>query len=179
MGESAAEEASLSVTHIPDFDAPAAIRPRGTLDRDIAIRSALKAGLLGIFIGLIPFLGIVLTGALAVYLYRREGGSVPAPRVGSRVGAAAGVVSFAISALFTVVRVFAFHAQQQYIEEITKIPAMLGYNPADPDVQATIHGLITPSGMALTLFFGMIFTVLLAALGGAVAAVMLRPSSRQ
>src|SRR5208282_5526066 len=44
----------------------------GSMDRGIAVRAALKAGVLGVFIGMIPFLGIVLTGALAVYFYRRE-----------------------------------------------------------------------------------------------------------
>jgi hypothetical protein len=88
------------------------------------------------------------------------------------------VVSFAINALLIVIRVFALHAQQEYIDAITKIAQMVGYNPADPDIQAGIHNLLTPSGMAVTFFFGMIFTVVLAALGGAMAALFFRPGPR-
>lgn len=150
----------------------------GLFDRGIAVRSALKAGVLGVFLAMIPLLGIVLTGSLAVYFYRREQGLAPAARIGSRVGAAAGVVSFGINALLILIRIVALHAQQQYFDEITKIAQMVGYNPADPEMQAAIHNLLTPSGLALTFFFGMMFTVALAALGGALVAWFFRPSSR-
>src|SRR5208282_4208970 len=53
-----------------------------TMDTRIAVRAALKAGVLGVFIGMIPFLGIALTGALAVFFYRRENGFVPTNAVG-------------------------------------------------------------------------------------------------
>src|SRR5437588_3912412 len=39
---------------------------RNTLDRTVATHAALKAGVLGVFIGVIPFFGVVLTGYLAV-----------------------------------------------------------------------------------------------------------------
>src|SRR5438132_11560514 len=42
------------------------------MGRGKAVRAALKAGVLGVFIGMIPLLGMVLTGALAVFFYRRE-----------------------------------------------------------------------------------------------------------
>ena len=121
----------------------------------------------------------VLTGSLAVYFYRRDKGSPPAAGVGWRVGAAAGVVAFAINSLLLIIRVVVLHGQQQYVESITKVAQMVGYNPADPDIQAGIHNLVTPGGMALTFFFGMIFTVVLAAVGGAMAALVFRPSTRR
>jgi hypothetical protein len=37
---------------------------------------------------------------------------------------------------------------------------------------------VTPAGLALTFFFGMLFTVALAALGGAVGAMVFRPKTR-
>lgn len=147
-------------------------------DRGIAVRVALKAGVLGVFIGMIPILGIVLTGSLAAYLYRREKGSAPTTRIGSRVGAAAGVVSFAINSLLIVIRIFALHGQQEYVDAVMKFAQMMGYNPADPKMQASIQSLLTPSGMVLTFFFGMIFVVALAALGGALAAMIFRSPSR-
>ena len=53
-----------------------------TMDRGIAVRAALKAGVLGVFIGMIPFLGMVLTGALAVFFYRRENRVSPPTALG-------------------------------------------------------------------------------------------------
>ncbi len=147
----------------------------GMMDRSIAVRAALKAGVLGMFIGIIPFLGIVLTGALAVVFYRRESGFVlPAP-LASRLAGAAGVVSFAINALLIAIRILVFHAQREYTELILKIAQKFGANAADPDFQTTIHNLFTPSGLAIAFLFGMIFTVVLASVGGALASLFLRP----
>jgi hypothetical protein len=148
-------------------------------NRRSAVRAALKAGALGVFIGIIPFLGIVLTGALAVYFYRRENGSAPPTAIGARVGGAAGVVSFAINALMITIRIFAFHAQQEYADTILKAAQKFGIDVADPDVQASIHNLFTPSGLALTFFVGMIFTVALACIGGALASVLMRPRNQR
>jgi hypothetical protein len=146
-----------------------------TMDRRIAVRAALQAGVLGVFIGMIPFLGIVLTGALAVFFYRRENGFALPAALGSRLGGAAGVVVFAINALLITIRIFVFHAQQEYTDYILKIAQRFGANAADPDIQAGIHNLFTPTGLAITLFFGMIFTVVLASVGGALASLFSRP----
>ena len=146
-----------------------------TMDRSLAVRAALKAGVFGFFIGMIPFLGIVLTGALAVYFYRRENGFALPAALGSRLGGAAGVVAFAINALLIAIRIFVFHAQQEYTDTILKIAQRFGANAADPDFQASIHNLFTPSGLALTFFCGMIVTVVLASIGGALASLFLRP----
>ena len=100
-------------------------------------------------------------------------GSAPT-RIGSRLGAAAGVVAFAINSALIAIRVFVLHAQQEYIESFLKVAQAIGYNPADPDIQNAVHNLFTPAGMVLTFFFGMIFAVALAALGGAVAAAVMR-----
>ncbi len=149
--------------------------PIRTMDRSVAVRAALKAGVLGVFIGMIPFLGIVLTGALAVFFYRRENGFALPTALGSRLGGAAGVVAFAINALLITIRIFVFHAQQEYIDVILKIAQRLGANTADPDLQASVQNLFTPSGLAITFLFGMIFTVVLASVGGALASLFLRP----
>ncbi len=145
------------------------------MDRGIAVRAALKAGVLGVFIGMIPLLGIVLTGALAVYFYRRESRFVLPAALAARLGGAAGVVAFAINALLIAIRIFVFHAQQEYIDLLTRFAHTVGANAADPDFQATIHNLFTPSGLAITFLFGMIFTVALASVGGALASLFMRP----
>ncbi len=145
------------------------------MDRGKGVRAALKAGVLGVFIGMIPVLGMVLTGALAVFFYRRENRVSPPAALGSRLGGAAGVVAFAINALMVTIRIFIFHAQQEYIDAILKITQKFGANAADPDIQASIHNLFTPSGLVITFFFGMIFTVVLASIGGALTSRILRP----
>jgi hypothetical protein len=139
------------------------------MDRGKAVRAALKAGVLGVFIGMIPLLGMVLTGALAVFFYRRENRVSPPIAHGSRLGGAAGVVAFAINALMITIRIFIFHAQQEYIVQ------KFGANAADPDIQTSIHNLFTPAGLAMTFFVGMIFTLALASVGGALASLLLRP----
>ncbi len=159
------------------FDRTTVIQP-SLFDRSIAVRSALKAGFLGVFIEMIPVLGIVLTGSLGVFFYGRTKGAAATTRVGARVGAAAGVVSFAINSIVLVIRIFSMHAQQEYIEQITKIAQAVGYDTADPVIHASIQNLVSPAGLALTFFFGMLFTVALAALGGAVGAKVFRPKTR-
>jgi hypothetical protein len=149
------------------------------MDRGTVVRAALKAGVLGVFIGMIPVLGIVLTGALAVYFYRRENGLVLPAALGSRVGAAAGVVSFAINSLLIAIRIFVYHAQQEYIDAILKFSQAFGANVADSDVQAGVRNLFTPSGLAITFVFGMIFTLVLASLGGAAASWFLKPRNNR
>ena len=146
------------------------------MDRAKAVRAALKAGVLGVFISIItvPLLGILLAGALAVYFYRRENGFAPPAALGSRLGGAAGVVSFAIGALLITIQIFVFHAQQKYIDGLLKVAQKFGANAADPEIQASIHNLFTPSGLAVTFFFLMIFSVVLASLGGALASLFLR-----
>jgi hypothetical protein len=154
---------------------PAGSTRAGTMDRGIAVRAALKAGVLGVFIGMIPFLGSVLTGALGVFFYRRKNGFALPAALAGRVGGAAGVVAFAINALLITIRIFVFHAQQEYVDAILKVAQRFGANAADPDIQASIRSLFTPSGLALTFFFGMVVTVVLAAVGGALASLFLRP----
>lgn len=144
------------------------------MERGAAVRAAIKAGVLGVFIGMIPLLGIVLTGALAVYLYRRESGFALPAALGSRLGGAGGVVAFAINALLLTIRIFIFHAQQEYIDFLTKFAHRAGINAADPAFQAGIHTMLTPTGLALTFFFGMIMAAVLASVGGAVASLILR-----
>jgi hypothetical protein len=150
----------------------------GTLDRRIAVRAAIQAGVLGLLISVIPFLGIVLTGALAVYLYRRAGGLTLTASSGSRLGGAAGAVTFAISSVFMTVRIIFFHALREYQDVMLKVASTVGLNSADPEVQDMIHRLSTPSGLAITLLFSLVIGVALAAIGGALASALLHPRPR-
>ena len=162
----------------PQIPQPGLFISPGASDRRIAVRAAIQAGVLGLLISVIPFLGIVLTGALAVYLYRRGGGLSLTARSGSRLGGAAGAVTFAISSVFMAVRIFVFHALQEYQNVMLKVANALGLNSADPEVQDMIHRLSTPSGLAITLLFSLVIGVALAAIGGALASALLPPRPR-
>jgi hypothetical protein len=151
------------------------ITARSAIDRSMAVRVALQAGVLGIFLGMIPILGIVLTGALAAYLYHRQNRFPLPAALAARIGGAAGVVSFAINAVMITIQIFMFHAQQKYADEVATIFQRFGANVADPDMQASIHSLFTPAGLAVTFFFGMIVSIVLASIGGALASLFLRP----
>ena len=133
---------------------------------------------MGILISVIPFIGIVLTGALAVYLYRRASGLSLTASAGSRLGGAAGAVSFAISSVFMTIRIFFFNALQEYQDVMLKVASALGLNSTDPEVQDMIHRLSTPSGLAMTLLFSLVIGVALAAIGGALASAVLQPRAR-
>jgi len=138
-----------------------------TMDTRIAVRAALKAGALGVFIGMIPVLGIALTGALAVFFYRRENGFVPPIAVAARLGGAAGIAVFLVNALF-IIPIIVLHAQQ----DILKMAQRYGINTASLQFQASMH-LFTPSGLAIN-FIGLL---VLASVGGALASMFMRPRS--
>jgi hypothetical protein len=71
-------------------------------------------------------------------------------------------------------RIFVFHAQQEYIDFLTQIARKIGADPADPNIQAGIRNLFTPAGLAASLFFWMLIAVALASIGGALASFFLR-----
>jgi hypothetical protein len=143
--------------------------PPDTINGKIAVRAALKAGVLGMLIGIIPVLGMMLTGALAVYFYRRKGSSALTIVLGARLGGAAGVVVFGINALATI-PIIMLHAQQQCVDEIVEIARKGGFDTTAPQFETSIHNLFTPSGLAA--FF--IFAVVLGSVGGALASFLLR-----
>jgi hypothetical protein len=163
-------EFSPDISQTASSDRP--MLPVNRMDSRIAVGAALKAGVLGIFIGAIPFIGIMLTGALAVFFYRRKSGSTLSVVLGARLGGAAGVVVFAIGALFTIA-IIVLHAQQQCIDLMMTTFQKFGANTADPQIQASIRNLFTPSGQAISFFFAIVF----ASVGGALASWFQRPDS--
>jgi hypothetical protein len=140
------------------------------MDSRIASRAALKAGALGVFIAAIPFIGMMLTGALAVFFYRRKSGFILPAALGARLGGAAGVVVFAVSALF-VISIVVLHAQQECIEMMMTTLQRFGTNTADPVIQANIRNVFTLSGQALSFLVAVVF----GSVGGALASFLLRP----
>jgi hypothetical protein len=145
----------------------------GVFDRGAATRAALKAGLLGILVAMLPLIGCVATGWLAVYFYRRERGITPPTAIGARLGGAAGVVVSAINALFTIL-VIIFHAQQRVVDQLVEFAQKFGIDTSTQQFRSAASEIFTPSGV-LSSF---IVTVLFAAIGGALAVVALRRPPR-
>lgn len=171
-------EGPVSKVSVPDtqisFPAPSPTLPRTQASTILAI---IKAGIVGVFLGMIPLLGSVLTGMLAVWLYRRAGGH-PTARPATRMGSLAAALALSISAVLTVIQVFVFHARQQSEEALVRLMTALGGNVSDPDFQANIHRLFTPSGLLMSFVVGLLFTLVLGGFGGYIASVS-RPRSRQ
>ena len=145
----------------------------GSIDQRAAMRSALKAGAIGTFIGMIPVLGIVLTGSLSVYFYRRKTGSYPPVATGARLGAAAGVVLFALNAIL-IIPIIILHAQKECIDSLTQLVQKLGIDTASPQFRATVDGLFTVSGLAKSFIVALVLT----SVGGVLCALLMRQRSR-
>jgi hypothetical protein len=164
---------SLEISQSRDSDSSERLSGN-EIDRGTAVRAALKAGLLGVFIGAVPVIGIVLTGALAVFFYHRKRRTTPSASFAARLGGAAGFVVFAIGAL-AAMAIIVLHAQQQFLDTMIDTFQKLGANTADPQIRATIRDMFapafTPAGQAIAF----IVTVVPASVGGLVASFFLRP----
>jgi hypothetical protein len=175
---SSADEFSPEILQAPHPAPPLGIA--GILDKAIATRAAVKAGVIGFFLGmLIPFVAIVVAGGLAVFFYRRESGFVLPAALASRIGGAAGVVAVAIQSLFFTIYIFIFHRQQEYVDSVTRFVHTVGGDASVSDIQASIRSLFTPAGLIVTLIFVMIVAVILASAGGALASLFFRPRKPQ
>ena len=177
VGEMAAPANDAADLPIGGTQATDVDRSRGTqsglFDQRAAMRSALKAGAIGTFIGMIPVLGIVLTGSLSVYFYRRKTGRYPPAGTGARLGAAAGVVLFAFNALL-IIPIIMLHAQKECIDSLSQMAQKFGIDTASPQFQATVNDLFTPSGLAKSFVVALILT----SVGGVLCALLMRQRPR-
>ena len=162
----------LRAPQVSDFAHPLGTQS-GFIDQRAAMRSALKAGAIGTFIGMIPVLGIVLTGSLSVYFYRRKTGSYPAAWTGARLGAAAGVVLFALNAIL-IIPIIMLHAQKECIDSLTQLVQKFGIDTTSPQFQATVNDLFTASGLAKSFIVALVLTTV----GGALCALLMRQRPR-
>ena len=138
-------------------------------DRRIGRSAVLKAALIGILLAMmIPFLGSVLTGALAVWMYRRSGGFAHHSAFGARLGAAAASLAFFIVGALNAFQILILHAQKESEETALKLFEAIGANTSDPQLLASLRWVFTPSGMIFSIIFGLIVSAALGALGGAI-----------
>lgn len=131
----------------------------------------------------IPFgLGMVLTGILAALLYHRSSGGMLVTGKAARLGAMAGAISFAATALLTVLLIVLLHAQQQFHDMMMKAVEQGVVNPSDPEVQAFLQWLHTAQGFGIILAFGMVgalvLSMLFSAVGGVIGTTLFRDRGR-
>ena len=91
------------------------------------------------------------------------------------MGAAAGAIAGALSALLFIVQVVVFHAQQEYQDQMLRVLRAFGASAAE--AEAAVQRALSPAGLTLSALFGIVIFAGLAAIGGAVAAA-LRTGSR-
>ena len=151
-------------------------------NRSSAWRSAATAGLVGALLSILPFgflLAFPLAGFLSVLFYRRRTWGVElSPSAGFSLGLGTGMLGFAILIVLTALETVASHTGGEIRQ--TMIDAVHRQQARTPDPQARqiLDYFLTPNGLAVMITVGLIFMciafVLLAGLGGAVSALLLR-----
>jgi hypothetical protein len=128
---------------------------------------------------LIPFgLGMVLTGILAALLYHRSNAGTLRSGKAARLGAMAGAIAFAATALLTVLAIILLNSQQKFYDLMMQAIEQGVANQSDQEVQAFLQWLHTSQGFGTILAFGMLFALLLsilfAAVGGVIGSTLFR-----
>lgn len=143
-----------------------------------ALPVTIQAGLVAAVLLMFPLgiFGLLLSGGLAVALYRRRTSGFPVTAgMGGRLGAATGAATFAIFTILGAVQVAFFHTGGQLRELMLDAVRQAAERNSDPQAQQVVEYLKTPAGMAVSMVFGLAamlcFCLILSALGGAVGAV--------
>lgn len=145
----------------------------------IAVRIALGMGVLGILLSSLPMplpviwplLALMITGALAVFLYMKRTGAKLSVRAGARMGWLTGIFSFAmVAVLFTLIMVFI--ANNGGFGEFYKEAMKANFNSAE--VERMVRELESPGTLAMVLLatLGTLFVLFTTfpMLGGALGA---------
>jgi hypothetical protein len=122
---------------------------------------------------------MVAAGAIAVVLYCRR---ISAPAItagnGAKVGALSGAIGFGIFGVFLGLDVTIFHSGAELREAMTHAVEQAAARAADPQAQAAASWLKSPDGMVLmmgfVLFFTLVIFLILASIGGALGATLMR-----
>lgn len=146
-------------------------------------RTALQAGLLGVMANLIPFgLGMVLTGILAALLYHRAQAGTLRSAKAARLGAVAGAIAFATTALLTVLAIVLLNTKQQFQDLMMKALEQSVANQSDPEVQTFLQWIHTARGFEIVFALGMVgavlLSMLLSAVGGVIGSALFRDRNR-
>jgi hypothetical protein len=129
------------------------------------------------FLGLNPFVAALGAGWLAIVFSRRRGLSALRPATGARLGAMSGLLLFGMSTIFETLAVVVLHKGAEVKGEMLDKIRQVSERYPGPQVQPFLDFVRTPEGFAFmmigSVLFALVGFIVLAGLGGAVAAAVL------
>jgi len=139
--------------------------------------AALVASLL-MSLGLNPFVAMFSVGVLAVILHRQRRKEFPiTASTGAGLGALAGLLWFAMSAILEALTVFLLHQGPALHEEVLKKIQEAASKTTDPQVLAMFDRVKTPEGFEFLLIAALVFAffaaIALGSLGGLLGGAIL------
>jgi hypothetical protein len=144
-----------------------------------ALAGLIAAGLMFILARALV-LGMIAAGVLAVLFYRRRNprGTLSSG-MGARLGAVSGVLGFGIFAVFTAVEMLVFHSGGEVRAFLLEAIEQSARRASDPQAQQYVNYFKSPPVfMAITLVMMFFMFLILASLGGSLAASLLRRRER-
>jgi len=129
-------------------------------------------------LGLNPFVAMASVGFLAVVFYRqrRQGFAVKAAS-GARIGAVGGLLWFAMSSIIEALVLVFLHKGAEFRNALLEKIQETASQTSDPQMLAMLERFKTPGGIEFIMIVGLIFafaaSLVLASLGGALAAAIL------
>lgn len=150
------------------------------------VRSAVYAGIIGAILSALPFVflfAVPLAGVLSVVFYRKRTAALDVtPSTGLRLGSLAGLCAFGCFLVLLGIETLGLHHTSEFRQAmVDRIHQAQAMNP-DPQAQQVFRYFLTPQGMEIMMILGLVFMciifVLLAGLGGTVAAFSRRSPPR-
>jgi hypothetical protein len=184
LPELAASAAIASDTNeLPSF--PASSNVAGVLGLPVtaaiqwnrALRSCAIAALIAAIImslGLmVPLLAALGAGFLAVNLYHRSNAAwIVNARSGAKLGAACGILFFAIATVLETAAMAVMHTGNQVREKVMEALQQAAARSNDAQVQAAFEQFKTPQGIALMLVLGVFVLLIISIAAGSLAGAL-------
>jgi hypothetical protein len=135
--------------------------------------AALIAAILMAFGLMVPLLAVLGAAFLAVNLYHRQNPAwLVNARSGAQLGAACGILFFAMATLFETFAVTVFHAGGELRQKMIDALQQAAARSNDPQVLEAFEKLKTPEGLALMMVFGIIVLFVVSVAAGSVAGAL-------
>jgi len=159
-------------------------KPAGNRDAKAELRAEFYAAVVGTVLSLVQpgasfVIALPVAGFLSVVLYRRFSlKKEPQPRTGFRLGATSGLFAFGLLMIVIAAGTLAFHNEADTHAQVIQVIQQAQARNPDPQAKPVFEYFMTPQGMALMMVVGFVFMsvlfVLLAGIGGAISASLLR-----
>jgi hypothetical protein len=121
----------------------------------------------------VPLLAVLGAGFIAVTLYHRSNPAwIVNARSGAKLGAACGVLFFAIATILESIAMALTHTTGQVREKMMEALQQAATRTNDPQVQAAVEQFKTPQGIALMLVLGAIVLFLVSTAAGSLAGAL-------